>query len=81
MREPILHYAISIQVERFHRTLRFHWTICSVRNPDELVSWGHAPTRELAETQAQSEIQDLRSGLTKGGRVRESKESTYYRRP
>jgi len=37
--------------------------------PDELVSWGHAPTQELAEAAAQNEVKDLSSGLSKGGRV------------
>jgi hypothetical protein len=43
--------------------------ICWENNPDEMVSWGHAPTQELAETEAQNEVKDLTSGLTQGGRV------------
>jgi hypothetical protein len=43
--------------------------ICSSMNPDQLVSWGHAPTQELAEQAAQNELKDLSSGLTPGGRV------------
>jgi hypothetical protein len=66
-------YSFAIELERFHRTLRFHWVICSTRNPDRLVSWGHAPSRELAVAAAEREIRDLRSGRTVGGRVREGK--------
>ncbi len=62
-------YIVSIQVERFHKSLRFHWVICLTRNPDRLVSWGHAPSRELAESAAQNEIEELRSGRTLGGPV------------
>jgi len=43
--------------------------ICWENNPDEMVSWGHAPTQELAETEARNEVKDLTSGLTQGGRV------------
>ena len=66
-------YAYSIQLERFYKTQRFHWVICSTRNPDRLVSWGHAPSHELAVAAAQSEIQNLRSGRTLGGPVRDAK--------
>ena len=72
-------YTFSIQLERFHRSLRFHWVICSTRNPDWLVSWGHAPSRELAVAAAESEIRDLRSGRTVGGRVRDTKSSSLAR--
>ncbi len=43
--------------------------ICSEHNPDELVSWGHALTQELAEIAARSEIEGLYSGLSHGGQV------------
>lgn len=66
-------YVFSIQVEHFHRGLRFHWVVCSTQNPDRLVSWGHAPSRELAEQAAQDEIEDLRSGRTAGGPVRSTR--------
>ncbi|HYH00891.1 MAG TPA: hypothetical protein VD837_17315 [Terriglobales bacterium] len=62
-------YILSIQSEHFHRGMRFHWIVCTAQNPDTLVSWGHAPSRELAEAAAQDEIEDLRSGRTPGGRV------------
>jgi hypothetical protein len=45
-------YVLSFESQRFYRGWRYHWMICAARNPDELVSWGHAPTRELAETAA-----------------------------
>lgn len=33
--------------------------IRAATNPDELVSWGHAPTRELAEKAAHDEVRKL----------------------
>ncbi len=72
-------YVFSIQLERFHKSLRFHWMICSTQNPDRLVSWGHAPSRELAEAAAQNEINDLRSGRTLGGPVRGTKSQMFRR--
>ncbi len=62
-------------MEHFHRSLRFHWVICSTQNPDRLVSWGHAPSRGLAEAAVQDEMEDLRSGRTLGGPVRTTKNS------
>ncbi len=73
-------YIFSIQVEHFYKSLRFHWVICSTQDPDRLVSWGHAASRELAEAAAQNEIKDLRSGRTLGGPVRETKSAMFYRR-
>jgi len=64
-------YLLSFEAERFYRGCRYHWMICSVQNPDELVSWGYAPTRELAETAAGSEVEKLESGCSKTGRVRQ----------
>jgi hypothetical protein len=43
--------------------------ICREQNPDELVSWGNAPTQELAEMAAMQEVTDLSSGLSRGGQV------------
>ena len=60
-------YVVSFDVEPYHQGTRYHWMICRSQKPDELVSWGHAPTRELAETAAEKEIQDLSSGRTQGG--------------
>ena len=68
-------YTFSIESERYHRSLRFHWVICSIRNPDWLVSWGYAPSHELAVEAAKREIDDLRCGRTVGGRMRNSKHS------
>jgi hypothetical protein len=64
-------YVLSFEAERFYRGFRYHWMICSVQNPDELLSWGYAPTRELAETSAGSEVKKLESGVSKTGRVRQ----------
>ncbi len=66
-------FVFSIQMEHFHRSLRFHWVICSTQNPDRLVSWGHAPSRELAEEAVQDEMENLRCGRTLGGPVRTAK--------
>jgi len=51
---------------------RYHWVICSTRNPDLLVSWGYASTHEVAEIEARNELEDLASGRTQGGRVASS---------
>jgi hypothetical protein len=64
-------YILSFEAERAYRGCRYHWMICSIQNPDELVSWGYAPTRELAETAAASEVNRLESGLSETGRVRQ----------
>jgi hypothetical protein len=66
-------FILSIQAERFYRTVRYHWTVCALQNPDRLISWGHAASRELAETAAQNEINDLSSGLPQGGRVSDTR--------
>jgi hypothetical protein len=52
--------------------------ICRAQNPDELVSWGHALTQELAEIAARSEVSSLSSGLTQGGRVTTSKSAAIH---
>jgi hypothetical protein len=62
-------YVVSIQAQAFRKKTRYHWLICWENNPDEMVSWGHAPTQELAETEARNEVKDLTSGLTQGGKV------------
>jgi hypothetical protein len=62
-------YVVSIQAQSFRKKTRYHWMICWENKPDEMVSWGHAPTQELAETEARNEVRDLSSGLTEGGRV------------
>ncbi len=40
--------------------------ICSTRNPDLLVSWGHAITHEAAEYEANKELEELVSGCIQG---------------
>jgi hypothetical protein len=62
-------YVVSIQAQAFRKKTRYHWMICLENNLEELVSWGHAPTLELAEAEARNEVKDLSSGLTQGGRV------------
>jgi hypothetical protein len=62
-------YVISFQAERIRKGVRHHWTVCWEHKPDELVSWGHESSQELAEAAAQAEIKDLSSGQSHGGRV------------
>ncbi|MGD1081794.1 MAG: hypothetical protein ABR881_26040 [Candidatus Sulfotelmatobacter sp.] len=62
-------FVISIESQRFYQGWRYYWIICAVRNPDELVSWGHAPTLELAEMAAENAVMKLESGLPKTSRV------------
>lgn len=62
-------YVVSIQPQPFRRKTRYYWTICGDQNPDVMISWGHAETQALAETEAGNEVRDLLSGLTQGGRV------------
>ena len=68
MTQSLAGYVVSFQAEPFYKRMRYHWMICRAQNLDELVSWGHAPTQELAEKAAQNQVKDLSSGLTQGGR-------------
>lgn len=69
MKQVADRYVSSVQAERFYRGTRHYWTICSENKPDELVAWGHAPTQEMAEAAARHELEDLSSGISKGGRA------------
>jgi hypothetical protein len=69
MNQEIDQYVVSIQAQPFRGKTRYHWMICLNESPDELLSWGHATTQALAETEAGNEVRDLASGLTQGGRV------------
>ena len=69
MTQAVARYVVSFQAEPFRKGRRHHWMICRAQNPDELVSWGHAPTQELSEMAARNEVNSLSSGLTQGGRV------------
>ena len=73
-------YVMSFQSEAFHHQTRYHWMVCGAQNPDELVSWGHAPTQELAEAAARGEVHDLSSGLSKGGHVTSMTQAFSHRR-
>jgi len=68
-------YVLTFESEHFYRRRRYHWMICAARNPDELVSWGHAPTQELAETVARNEVEKLAAGLTESGQVTSASKS------
>lgn len=64
-------YTVSFEAEHCRKgEIRHYWMICLVKKPDEMVSWGNAETRELAEHAAEDELKNLCSGLTQGGRVR-----------
>src|ERR1039458_7339125 len=62
-------FVISIESQRFYRGWRYYWIICAARNPDELVSWGHAPMLELAKMAAENAVMKLESGFPKTSRV------------
>ena len=63
-------YVMSFQSQPLRKgQRRYYWIICGEQNPDELVSWGHALTQQLAEAAAQDEVKNLSSGLSHGGRV------------
>jgi hypothetical protein len=67
-KKAVKSYVVSFEMERIRpKAMRHHWLICSVQNPDRLVSWGHAPTQAMAETEAQNELKALSSGVTLGG--------------
>lgn len=60
-------FVVTFESDRFYQNRRCYWMICAAQNPDELVSWGHAPTRELAETVAVTQVENLFSGPAKTG--------------
>ena len=62
-------FVVGIEPERYYNGHRYHWTLSAAEDLDQLVSWGHAPTRALAEAAAQTESDRLKQGLTRGGRV------------
>jgi L-alanine-DL-glutamate epimerase-like enolase superfamily enzyme len=75
MKKAVDRYVLTFESEpvrnrqQRHQQKRHHWMICLAKSPDELVSWGHAPTHELAESEARKELKDLLSGLTQGRHV------------
>ncbi|MGC2109216.1 MAG: hypothetical protein WA655_06835 [Candidatus Korobacteraceae bacterium] len=69
MKETVSPYVVSLQAETVYKRTRHHWVVCRTQSPEQMVSWGYEPTRELAESAAEREIQDLSSGLTQGGQV------------
>lgn len=69
MKKAASPYVVSYQAESFYKRIRYHWMVCLAENPEQMVSWGHEPTRELAESVAQKALQDLSSGLTQGGKA------------
>ena len=79
MKQPAGRYVVSYEAEPFRKARRYHWMICREHNPDELVSWGHALTQELAETAARQEVTDLSSGLSHGGQLASTSYSGIHR--
>ena len=72
MNKSVDPYVLSFESERVrNKQKRHHWMICLAKSPDKLVSWGHAPTHELAESEAGNELKNLLSGMTQGGHVRQ----------
>jgi hypothetical protein len=70
MKKAVDPYVLSFDSESVrHRQQRHHWMICLAKSPDTLVSWGYAPTHELAESEARKELNDLLLGLTHDGHV------------
>ncbi len=70
MDQPAGRYVVSFQSQPLRKgQRRYYWMICGEHNPDELVSWGHALTQELAEAAARDEVISLSSGLSHGGQV------------
>jgi hypothetical protein len=72
-------YVVSFQAQPFRKGRSYHWMICWEHNPDELVSWGHALTQELAEAAARDEVKDLSSGMSHGGQVASTSYSGIHR--
>jgi hypothetical protein len=72
MKKAVDPYVLSFDSESVrNKHKRHHWMICLAKSPDKLVSWGHAPTHELAESEARNELKDLLSGLTQGAHANE----------
>jgi hypothetical protein len=75
MKKAVDPYVLSFDSESVryrqqrHQQNRRYWMICFAKRPDKLVSWGHAPTHELAESEARNELEALLSGLAEGGHV------------
>ena len=68
MKKAVDPYVLSFQSESVgNKKKRHHWMICLAKSPDVLVSWGHAPTHELADFKARNELKDLLLGLTQSG--------------
>jgi hypothetical protein len=80
MKQAAVQYVSSFQVERFYRSVRYHWLICRDGKPDEMVAWGHASTQELAETAARKTIEDLSSCSGEADRWRRIHEPVIHRR-
>jgi hypothetical protein len=50
---------LTFESERSYQGRRHYWTICAAGRPDELVLWGHEPTRALADFAARTALEKL----------------------
>jgi hypothetical protein len=50
---------LTFESEHFYRGRRYYWTICAARKPEELLLWGHQPSRALAEFAARTALEKL----------------------
>ncbi len=83
MKQRIGSYVLEFQTESSpfrNKQVRYHWLICRTRKPDELLSWGHASSQQLAEMAAFEEIAALDSGRTQGGQMAITHKVAFYRR-
>ena len=61
MKNTVDPYVLSFESESVrNKQKRHHWMICLAKKPAELVSWGHAPTHELAASASRNELKDPR---------------------
>jgi hypothetical protein len=78
MKQAVGRYVVSFQSAPFHKSKRYHWMICWTMKPNELVSWGHAPTQGLAEEAAEREVLDLCLELSNGGQINSKSRSVSH---
>jgi len=69
MKQPSGRYVVTVQAQPFRKGRHYYWIVYWEHNTDELVSWGNAPTQELAEMAALIEVTNLHSGLSRDGQV------------
>jgi hypothetical protein len=61
---------VSFETQFIRAKVTLHrWTICSTKNPDQLVAWARAPSLELTENDARNRVNNLAFGQAQGGDV------------